>query len=139
MGKRKLVDCPRCDSSNTRSARTRGFIDQFLSLLGFYAFRCSDCNFRFRANPLGVTNAGYAKCPRCLRMDLTTWDPKYYKPSRWTDLKVWLGAHRWRCDPCRNNFVSWRRRKQRYVRPEDRNRQQAGAQPSADYHEMFGS
>ncbi len=89
------------------------------------------------ASPVGITNAKYAKCPRCLRMDLSAWDPKYYRPSFWMELRVWLGAHRWRCDPCRHNFVSFRPRKLRYVRPGDRPASEPNT-PTADYHELLG-
>lgn len=138
MPKRKFVNCPECDSPHARSMPAHGFRQNLLLLFGFYPFRCSDCYHRFLANPLGVANAGYAKCPRCLRMDLSTWDPKYYKQSAWMDLKAWFGAHRWRCDPCRTNFMSWRPRKQRYIRPADQQTPQPSVPPAADYHELYG-
>jgi hypothetical protein len=50
-------------------------------------------------------------------MDLSTWDPSYYRSSLWMQIRQWLGAHRWRCEACRNNFVSWRPRREKYVRP----------------------
>lgn len=138
MVKRKFVNCPECDSSRVRSVPVHGFRENLLALAGFYSFRCSDCYHKFLANPLGVANAGYAKCPRCLRMDLSTWDPKYYKKSTWMDLKAWFGAHRWRCEPCRNNFMSWRPRKQKYVRPAEQQTGQSSTPPTPDYHELYG-
>jgi len=59
----------------------------------------------------------YARCPRCLRQDLSTWDLHYYRAS--FGMRVWmlLGAKRWRCEACRCNFVSLRPRREKYVRP----------------------
>jgi len=46
-------------------------------------------------------------------MDLSGWTGKTYTdPPFWTAFKVSLGAHRWRCEYCRVNFASFRRRKE---------------------------
>lgn len=95
----------------------RGFREHLLALFGFFAFRCQHCQTRFVDRPLDLASVVYAKCPRCYRMDLATWDPKYYRAGALAKLSVWLGAHRWRCEPCRRNFVSLRPRRSRYVRP----------------------
>jgi hypothetical protein len=67
-------------------------------------------------------------------MDLTTWDPKYYRTSAWQDLQLWLGGNRWRCEPCRCNFVSVRPRRERYQRPganvEGASTEVSGAEPN---------
>lgn len=117
MAKSLFVECPECGSSAVRSERMRGFKEKCLALFGFYAFSCTNCYARFLERPMQLTSVVYAKCPRCLRMDLTTWDLKYYRVGSWMEFKIWLGAHRWRCEPCRKNFVSWRSRKLKYVRP----------------------
>jgi hypothetical protein len=62
----------------------------------------------------------YAKCPRCLRQDLSTWDLKHYRAGNWMRFQMLLGGRRWRCEVCRCNFVSLRPRKEKYVRPADR-------------------
>lgn len=127
MPRRGPIVCPHCDSHKVKPASPRGFRERLLSLFGYEPARCSDCGNHFLAMPAGGLGAAtYAKCPRCLRMDLTTWDPKYYRASSWLELKVWFGAHRWRCEPCRTNFVSFRSRKEKYVRP--------GANPAEDDH-----
>lgn len=100
-----------------RTLRIRGIRDIALVLTGAYCFRCSNCSTKFVHRPLGARNAAWAKCPRCLRMDLSMWDLRLYRPSTWMRLKLWFGAHPWRCDRCRHNFVSFRPRKERYVRP----------------------
>jgi hypothetical protein len=58
---------------------------------------------------------GYAKCPRCLREDLSEWEEKYYYPPRWQQALLNIGAKAHRCAVCRVNFVSFRRRKMEFV------------------------
>lgn len=65
----------------------------------------------------GAAGAAYAKCPKCLRMDLATWETAHYRVPLPARLLLALGAHRWRCEPCRTNFTSFRKRKVPYVRP----------------------
>ena len=115
MPRRSPISCPLCQSPRVRPARTKGFREILLKLLGYDCARCLQCGHRFMATPIGsLGNVTYAKCPRCLRLDLAVWDPKYYRASFWTELKVWFGGHRWRCEPCRTNFVSFRPRKEKY-------------------------
>jgi hypothetical protein len=45
-------------------------------------------------------------------MDLNGWTGKTYEPTGWTAIKVALGAHRFRCEYCRINFASFRKRKE---------------------------
>lgn len=46
-------------------------------------------------------------------MDLNGWTGKtYVDPPFWVALKVSFGARRWRCEYCRLNFASFRRRKE---------------------------
>jgi hypothetical protein len=45
-------------------------------------------------------------------MDLNRWTGKTFDPPFWTGLKVTFGANRWRCEYCRLNFSSFRRRKE---------------------------
>ena len=134
MAGRLFVNCPECGSDDVRSVRTHGLHELFLSLLGLYQFRCSTCYKQFTARPLGVAAAAFAKCPKCCRMDLTVWDPKYYRAGVWIEVKAWLGGNRWRCEPCRCNFVSWRPRKEKYVKPEAP--ETGEAKPKSDYHEL---
>jgi hypothetical protein len=122
-----FVQCPECGGRNIRSERTHGFREKCLAIGGFYAFFCQDCCARFLERPIELASVVYAKCPKCLRMDLSAWDAKYYRVGWWTSFRVWLGAHRWRCEPCRVNFVSWRMRREKYVRP-DSQRRLAGAE-----------
>jgi hypothetical protein len=93
-------------------------LESLASLAGFQAARCHNCAHRYMAQPFGVTKLWWAKCPRCYRMDLSTWDPKYYHVGGWTALRLAIGARRWRCEACRCNFASFRARQTKYVRAE---------------------
>ena len=101
---------------NAKSVHARGLRELLLSLGELYAFVCRDCSHRFLARLLHPRDIAFAKCPRCLRMDLTTWDPKHYHSGFGVELAVFLGGNRWRCEPCRCNFVSWFPRRLRYAK-----------------------
>lgn len=45
-------------------------------------------------------------------MDLNQWTGKNYEPPFFTGLMCSLGANRWRCEYCRINFASFRKRKE---------------------------
>lgn len=89
-------------------------------LFGEFPARCDDCSARFEVAGGGPGAVRYAHCPRCLRQDLSTWDPKHYRANSWMQLQLLVGANRWRCEVCRCNFVSLRPRKEKYVRPAER-------------------
>lgn len=75
--------------------------------------RCLDCNNRFVGRTLIWKDLFYAHCPICLRMDLNGWTGKTYtNPPFWVAFKVGLGARKWRCEYCRYNFASFRKRKE---------------------------
>jgi len=69
--------------------------------------------------------------------DLTNWSPTHYHVSFGKGLLLLLGARPYRCDRCRCNFVSFRKRKRRRV---SRRRQGAESTPSAaDGSETVGA
>jgi hypothetical protein len=45
-------------------------------------------------------------------MDLNLWSQEQFPSKFWMSLKAALGAHRYRCEYCRLNFVRFRRRKE---------------------------
>jgi hypothetical protein len=112
--------CPACNSPRVRVGRARSFLGRLRVFWGEFPARCEDCSARFRVRGVGLDSAFYAQCPRCYRQDLSSWDLKYYRTSSWMQVQMWFGAHRWRCEVCRCNFVSLRPRKEKYVRPADR-------------------
>ena len=106
--------CPFCGSEKTRPAHSRGIFDDILESFGVFPFRCGECRRRFRFRLWKLRDFFYAKCPRCYRLDLTTWELKYYRPATRIRLKLSFGAQPLRCDPCRCNFASFRPRKERW-------------------------
>ncbi|WP_155121197.1 hypothetical protein [Bryobacter aggregatus] len=70
--------------------------------------RCIDCQHRWRHSLWHLRESFYARCPRCYRLQLSTWDETYYHiPLIWRVL-TGLGAKKVRCKACRFNFVSFR-------------------------------
>lgn len=136
MAKLRAIQCPSCGSSEIESLETRGFREIALALLGSYAFRCNHCSRDFLSRPIGLGSLFHAKCPRCYRMDLTIWQPKRYRAHGWDRIKLNLGAHAWRCEPCRCNFVSFRSRKEKYIHPGQPENEESGGPAAPDSSQM---
>jgi endogenous inhibitor of DNA gyrase (YacG/DUF329 family) len=110
------ISCPECHSQNIRASLSRTLGERIWKVFGFFQFRCKDCDTRFSGQIWDLLNAFYAKCPRCYRLDLSTWTPHYYRaPARWL-LALKLGAKAHRCEYCRHNFVGFRPAKLKFVR-----------------------
>ena len=108
-----MIACPKCGSRFLRPSRTKKVAEQFLFLRLKTALRCLDCKTRFIAPLFDWENMPYARCPVCRRMDLNGWTGKTYtNPPFLIKLKVTFGAKKWRCEYCRLNFASFRRRKE---------------------------
>lgn len=109
--------CPACQSRNLRFSRARTAAERLGKLAGLSPVRCRDCQHRFIQSVWGFRSILYARCPRCHRMNLSSWSETHYN-IRWTmRLKLLMGARRFRCEPCRCNFASFRRLKERYRAP----------------------
>jgi len=106
------TECPRCGSRYLRPARTRNFSEWIGQLHFTSPLRCLDCNKRFIGKTFVWDDLSFARCPVCLRMDLNGWTGKTYNPPFWMNIKITLGARRWRCEYCRLNFASFRDRKE---------------------------
>jgi hypothetical protein len=102
--------CPDCGNSAIRLSRRQNMGELSKMALGSYPFRCLGCNQRFWANIWLWSVWRYAKCPRCLGLDLTTWSHKTQHLGYWKKLLLTMGARRHRCARCRCNFVSFRPR-----------------------------
>ena len=112
--------CPYCGALRVRVGHARTPGDYWRLLQGSYPARCVECSARFTVHGAGFGAILYAQCPRCLRLDLSTWDLRHYHATLWMRLQMFLGANRWRCEVCRCNFVSFLGRKEKYVRPAER-------------------
>src|SRR6266567_23664 len=106
--------CPSCGSRNIRSARIRGAIEFAKRIFGVFPFRCRDCDLRFESFILDVRSWKYARCPKCLRTELSTWSEHYYNPPPATRTLLRLGATPYRCEFCRCNFASFRACKEKF-------------------------
>lgn len=102
-----VLSCESCGSRNLRRSRGKSLLDRAALLAGFCPFRCSDCKHRFRVSVWLVSKLQYAKCPRCLRLDVRPWPRKKFRLNPWQKFKLALGAHTYRCSPCRTNFISF--------------------------------
>jgi hypothetical protein len=107
--------CPKCGSRFIRPSRTRNSEEQRAKLRLISPFRCLDCKVRFFAPTLVWEDLFFAKCPACRRMDLNGWTGKTYKPPLWVAIKIVFGATRLRCEYCRLNFASFRKRKEAFT------------------------
>ncbi len=64
-------------------------------------------------------------------MDLNTWSGKTHEPPFFTAVRIAFGAKRWRCEYCRLNFASFRRRKEVFTFGRWRNREAQMAEEKA--------
>jgi hypothetical protein len=107
-------ECPACGSRNIRGSYARGVKERLLSIMGWMPFRCRQCEVRFTAFIWDLMRWRFARCPRCLRTKLSTWSETHYIAPQRTLLLLRLGAHPYRCEFCRCNFASFRRRRERF-------------------------
>ena len=80
-------------------------------IVGIYPFRCLQCGDRFFADVWLLSKLAFAKCPKCLSLELTIWPDKTFRQGPMRNLLLTLGAHRYRCPACRHYVLSFRPRK----------------------------
>jgi hypothetical protein len=71
-------------------------------------------------------------------MDLNAWTGKTFKPEGFVRLKVLLGAFKWRCEYCRLNFASFRKRKEVFTFSRWKKRNPDQVAEKADEKEIGG-
>ncbi len=106
------VQCPKCGSRFLRESQPRDAAEKLARWRFVSPLRCLDCKTRFVASTLSFADLRWAHCPQCDRMDLNSWTGKNYSAPFWMGLWATLGANRWRCEYCRINFASFRKRKE---------------------------
>ncbi len=109
-----FVACPKCGAKNIRTSRVRTVSERIQSLGGICPFRCRACSHRFSAPVWDLATWRYARCPKCLRIELSTWSEQYYNPPWTTTFLLRIGATPYRCEFCRCNFASFRACKERF-------------------------
>jgi hypothetical protein len=132
------VACPKCGSRNLRYAHLRGTSEHLWSWFGIRPLRCRICYCRFIERTWRISSIRFARCPRCWRLDLSRWNRDDYHVSFFKGLLLNLGGNPYRCEYCRVNFVSFRKRKERYNpqrRREQRKRDRSAGSPQ---HELAG-
>lgn len=100
--------CPKCGTRHTRVSSRYGMGELLKALFGVYQMRCRHCRTRWQTSMWANQAWRYARCPRCYRQELTTWNEQYYNPPPGTSWKLLLGAKRYRCAACRCNFASFK-------------------------------
>jgi hypothetical protein len=106
------VQCPQCGSRFLTPSHPRNFNEKVQSLWFVMPVRCDHCRHRFITDTMGLADLVYARCPKCNRMDLNTWTGESCPPRGITKFKTSLGANKFRCEYCRLNFASFRKRKE---------------------------
>ena len=107
------VECPHCGSRFLKPSEPRNSKEKKLWLRLKTMLRCLDCKARFTGPTVILSDLKYARCPRCERFDLNGWTGRTYTPEFfWTGFKLHFGGTRFRCEYCRINFSSFRRRKE---------------------------
>lgn len=102
------VTCPQCGGTDVRMSKWKNRFEQALDLFGRPPMRCLECAHRWRHSLWRFREMFNARCPRCYRLELTTWDETYYHvPWTWKVL-TGIGAKKVRCKACRHNFISFR-------------------------------
>lgn len=127
------IACPNCASRNLRYSLLRTLPERWWSLLGIRPLRCRDCRYRFVARTWRLSNLQYARCPECWRTDLSLWSEKDCHITPFMALRMSLGAKPFRCEYCRVNFLSFRRRHEKFTfKRWARKRKSAEHQPAAE-------
>lgn len=108
------VSCPQCGSRFLKVVRCRTFAEIVKDLAGISPLRCGDCGASFVSRTWDLSVLTHSRCPKCLRMDLSTWAEHQYWPTAFMKLRLKLGAHPWRCEYCRYNFVAFRPRREKF-------------------------
>ena len=102
------VACPECSAIDVRMSKGKNRFEQALDLFGVPTMRCLDCSNRWKHSLWRIHEIFHARCPRCYRLELTTWDETYYHVPRTWKIPSGLGAKKVRCKACRHNFLSFR-------------------------------
>lgn len=110
------INCPECGSRHVRTSLTQGFFEKLGKAIGIFPLRCKDCDCRFSRQIWDIANSIYARCPVCYNLELSLWQPSFYRPPRSWKVLLAFGAKPRRCEACRKNFVSFRPCKIRFRR-----------------------
>jgi hypothetical protein len=97
--------CPECQKNACRRSRRHGVIDAVCLFFGLRPWRCLACHRRFYAWATPVRYALYVHCARCGNLSPDRFPAKSLERNK---LLARWGVPAYRCDPCRNRFLSLR-------------------------------
>lgn len=100
--------CPQCHGAICERSHRRSLRDYLASGFGTRPWRCRTCDARFYAWRVPVNMIGYVHCPKCGRLDVEKIARRLVTddPFRW--IKKLCGFAAYRCDKCRERFLSVR-------------------------------
>lgn len=106
--------CAACGSQSLRRSHRHSIFELPKMMTGQFPFRCNECHYRFFINVWATSvwtpsKGKCARCPQCLGVKLDDW-PQNRRPHLWQSLMLKFGANRYRCNVCRTNFVTFRKR-----------------------------
>jgi hypothetical protein len=101
------IVCEFCGSGRLRRSHWHSKTEMAQSTLGTYPFRCQDCNARFLVNVFLLSRLAYAKCPKCLSLDISN-SRNIHRPGFFKKMILTFGGRRCRCNNCRYMFISFR-------------------------------
>jgi hypothetical protein len=110
-----ILKCTECGARDARICQPANLVEHLKTWFGTVQLRCHRCPNRWETSVWANGAWRYARCPRCYRQELTTWNRHDYRPPCWTLIKLRLGAAPHRCAPCRCNFASFKRCKEPFV------------------------
>jgi C4-type Zn-finger protein len=101
------MNCPVCKSKDARRSRRQYATDYLFSVSGLYPWRCRNCETRFYARLMSLSDSLHAHCPICGNPDLKRISAEYVE-SPFSFLWRWLSVPAYRCEPCRYKYFSVR-------------------------------
>jgi DNA-directed RNA polymerase subunit RPC12/RpoP len=109
------AQCPHCGSRVLNFSHIKNRKEALLIFRAMRPMRCRDCKTRFVGPIFTLAEHWYAHCPKCYRLDLNYWGKEHWSAGWWINLRIALGAKRYRCEYCRINFASNRPRKEKFT------------------------
>jgi C4-type Zn-finger protein len=99
------MTCPICKQGEARRSRRQTISDYVLSALGLLPWRCRQCNLRFYARLMPLSDSFHAHCPICGNLELKRISGDYVGGPlafAWRILQI----PAFRCEPCRYKYFS---------------------------------
>ena len=117
------MTCPVCKSKDARRSRRQNIPDYLFSAFGVYPWRCRNCETRFYARLMTLSDSLHAHCPICGNHELKRISPEHVNtPLAFLWRMTSIPAYR--CEPCRYKYFS--------IRPQRQNESELARMGSVD-------